>query len=265
LIRHNLVWLSLLLLAPSSYTQEQHARLSNAPSARIEHTAPISGPETLHYGVEWRLIRAGTAKITWTPQGSPESSYQAQLLLQSAGVVTKLYRVHDTYVSQMSDQLCADNFVLNAEEGKRRRETKVSFDHAGKIHYHERDLVKNTTVLAKEIDSPPCVQEIIGGLYRLRTLKLEPGQSAQVPVSDGKKFANAKVEAQEREEIRTPTGQHKTIRHEVFIFNNVLYSRNARAFVWLTDDARRTPVRIQVRLRFIIGTITLDLEKEERT
>jgi hypothetical protein len=35
-------------------------------------------------------------------------------------------------------------------------------------------------------------------------------------------------------------------------------------FLWLTDDARMMPVQIQIRLQFLIGTITLQLEKEER-
>jgi hypothetical protein len=102
-------------------------------------------------------------------------------------------------------------------------------------------------------------------LYYLRTLNLEPGQSVQVPVSEGKKSVSAKIEAQLREQVKTPTGTYKTIRYEIFLFNEVLYRRPAHLHVWLTDDRRRLPVRVQVRLQFTIGTITLDLEKEERS
>jgi hypothetical protein len=35
--------------------------------------------------------------------------------------------------------------------------------------------------------------------------------------------------------------------------------------VWFSDDVRRLPVRLQVRLRFAIGTITFELEKEDKT
>ena len=132
-----------------------------------------------------------------------------------------------------------------------------------KASYLERDLLKNNTVLAKETDTPACVQEWIGGLYKLRSLKLEPGQSAMIPMSDGKRFANVKVEAQEREEVTTPLGKFKTIRYEIFVFDGALIARKARAFVWLTDDAKKTPVQIRVRMQFLIGTINLQLEKEE--
>jgi len=36
-------------------------------------------------------------------------------------------------------------------------------------------------------------------------------------------------------------------------------------FVWVSEDARRLPVQLRVRLPFIIGNITLQLEKEDRS
>jgi len=44
----------------------------------------------------------------------------------------------------------------------------------------------------------------------------------------------------------------------------VLYKRSAHLYVWLSDDARKLPVQIRVRMQFTIGTITLQLAKEER-
>jgi hypothetical protein len=174
--------------------------------------------------------------------------------------------VNDDYSSTLNQNLCVQTTHLNAQEGSRQRETQVTFDAAThKASYLERDKQTGAVVVSKETDIPACVHDIIGGLYYLRTLNLGPGQSAQVPISDGKKSVSARVEAQIREQIKTPTGTHKTIRYEVFVFNNVLYRRPARLHVWLTDDSRRLPVRLQVRLQFTIGTITLELEKEERT
>ena len=95
-----------------------------------------------------------------------------------------------------------------------------------------------------------------------RSLQLEPGQSAQIPMSDGKKSVMARVEAQQRERISTPAGTFQTIRYEAFVFKDVLYRRDANLYVWVTDDARRLPVQIRVRMQFTIGTITFQLEKE---
>jgi len=106
---------------------------------------------------------------------------------------------------------------------------------------------------------------LFDALYSLRTLNLQPGQTTQVAVSDGKKSVMARVEAQQREDLKTPAGTFKTIRYEAFLFNDVLYRRYGRLHIWLTDDARKLPVQIRVRLQFTIGTITLQLEKEEKT
>lgn len=255
----------ILFLAAPSDSQQPRPQAPASPPA--ESSVPISSKEVLQYGVEWRLIRAGQARITFEPGGSAQRpSYEGKARVESAGLVSKLYKVDDSYLVQLSNQLCADNILLQAEEGTRKRETKIAFDKtAGKAHYLERDLLTNTTVGSRELDVPPCVHDILAGLYRARMLKLEPGQSAVIPITDGKKFADVKVEAQEREQVSTPTGNHKTIRYEALLFNGVLYPKNARCFIWLTDDARRVPVQIQVRMRFLIGTITLTLEKEERS
>jgi hypothetical protein len=116
---------------------------------------------------------------------------------------------------------------------------------------------------SQEIDIPECVHDVVGGMYFLRTLNLEPGQSAEVPVSDGKKSVMAKVEAQQREDVKTPAGTFKTVRYEIYLFDNVLYRRSAHLNIWLTDDRRRLPVQIRVRMQFTIGTITLQLSNPE--
>lgn len=240
--------LTMLLVCAPAFPQQQNG-------------VPVPAKETLTYGVEWRLIRAGTAKFTWAPL---RVGWQGDVHLESAGLVTKLYRVNDDYRMQLDNNLCASNIYIRSEEGKRRRETRVTFEHSrGKAVYQERDLIKNTDVAHKQIDIPACVHDIFGGLQKLRTLKLEVGQSATLPISDGKKFANVKVEAQEHEEVKAPTGTYKTTRYEILMFNNVLVNRNARCYVWLTDDARKLPVQIRVRMQFLIGTINLLLEKDE--
>jgi hypothetical protein len=215
---------------------------------------------TWDYAVEWRLIRAGSAKMTWTPENP---GFQGDLHIESAGLVSKLYRVNDDYHVRMNDQLCASAVNIHAEEGKRRRDTAITFT-GGKAAYSERDLLKNNAVvLAKETPVPDCVHDYIGGLQRLRMQRPDLGQSAQISLSNGKKAAPVRVEAQEREEVTTPLGKFKAIRYEVFLFNDVIINKKARLYVWLTDDDRRLPVQIRVRMQFLIGTIELKLEKQE--
>ena len=125
-------------------------------------------------------------------------------------------------------------------------------------------MLKNTVLHTYDVAIPNCVHDALGALICLRGLGLSPGQSAQMPVSDGHHSASVKVEAQDRETIKTATSEYKTIRCETFLMNGIVYSRKGRVFVWLTDDAQRLPVQIQLRMSFPIGTVTLHLAKEER-
>ncbi len=190
--------------------------------------------------------------------------WESKLHLESGGLVSKLYKLDYNYASEMEDQFCTTSTDLNAVERNRHRETKVTYDHARhKAIYVERDLLKNATAKTTEIDIPTCVSDVIGGLYKVRTLKLEPGQSTQVQLSDGKKSVSVRLDAQQREQLKLAAGTFNTIRYEAFVFNGVLFARKGDLTVWITDDGRRLPVQIRARMSFPIGSITFELQKEE--
>jgi len=223
---------------------------------------PLPARETLTYNVEWRLITAGKAKIEWT--STPRSGSHISLHLESVGLVSKLFRVEDDYAVNLDSGDCAVSSLFTSEEGNRKRETRINYDSsARKADYTERDRIKNAILLQRQIEIPSCVHDVAGGMFYLRRQPLDVGQSITVPVSDGKKSALAKVEAQAREDIKTPEGLFHTIRYEVYLFNDVLYHRPAHLLLWITDDRRRLPVQIRVRMQITIGTITLQLEKHE--
>jgi len=249
--------LAALLSSPASSPQA---------TAQAQTASPLPAKETLSYNVEWRLVEAGKAKLIWAESSQvSRPGWQVNLHLESAGLVSKLYRVDDDYAADLNGDFCVQNTHVQAHEGGRQRETVVHFDPATrKANYLERDLIKHSA-LTLETDIPACVHDVIGGLFFLRTRNFELGRSIEIPVSDGKKTVSAKVEAQQREQIKVPAGTFQTVRYEAFLFNGMLYRRPGHLYVWLTDDARKLPVRIQVRLQFTIGTITFQLEKEEKT
>jgi hypothetical protein len=226
----------------------------------------LPAKETLEYSVEWHMFTAGHARLEWyatTPK--VHMGYEAKLHLESVGVVTRLYRVSDLYTVEMTPTLCAESTVMTAHEGSRNRETRVHFNPgAHKANYVERDLNKNTIFSQREIQIPGCVYDVLGGLAAIRAIQLEPGHSTEFRMSDGKKSVSAKIEAEKREEIKTDAGTFKAIRYQAYLFNDVLFRRNAHLYIWLSDDARKIPVQIQIRLQIAIGTITFKLAKVEK-
>jgi hypothetical protein len=249
----------LILLCAPSLPRERH-------SGALAAALPSPG-EVLQYRIEWRLIHAGNARLGWAAaKGTGSGSWRTDLNVESAGLVSALFKVDDNYSSLLNDHLCAESSLLTAREGLRYRETRITYD-AGrrKADYVEKDLKRGSVVTSNEISIPACVHDVIGGLYQLRALRLGPGQSGDLPISDGKKSAYVRVEAQQREQVTTPAGVFQTVRYEAFLLNNVVYHRNGRVLIWLSDDERRLPVQIVVRLQFPIGAITLQLEKVEKT
>jgi len=257
----------MLVAVTSLLIAQEPANTAAAGSSSVGFGPGESGTtkEVLDYEIEWRLISAGTAKMTWTmlPRPSPTTN-ELKLHLESSGLVSRLFRVDDDYTAALGPNFCAQNSFTSAHEGNRSKETRVVYDpQTHKANYVERDLIKNATI-THEVDIPGCVHDVIGGLLVLRSIRLEPGQTVQIPVSDGKKFVQVKIESQRREDLQTALGPKKTIRYEVFLFDNVLFKRSGHLHVWLTDDAARLPIQLQVRLQFTIGTITFKLQKEQK-
>lgn len=225
----------------------------------LSSDAPVlrQAGDRLTFDVEWRLIHAGTVVI------EAQKSH-AQMRLESEGIVSALVKIHDLYSVDYDDQFCASDAAMDAQEGKRHHETKITYDSAAsRATYLERDVVKNVILHTAGVAIPTCVHDVVGAFLKLRGMTVEPGRSAQIPMSDGRKSASVKIEAQEREDVKTPLGVFKTIRYEANMLNGVIYTRKGRALVWLTDDARHLPVQIRLRMQFPIGTVTLQLTKEE--
>lgn len=230
-----------------------------ATGQALKPPGPVPQSETFLFGAEWRFVRAGEVEVKNT------SDTQIDMRLKTVGLVGSLLTVNNTYRAESAPGWCAKTTLLEAHEGKKHRETRVTFDSEKKrAYYLEKDLTRDAIVSQQEIDVPACIHEMLGGLQQLRRTELGVGQSTTVPISDGKKAIQARVDAQTREQITTRMGTFQTVRFEAHVFNGAIFRRKGRLFVWVSDDDRRLPVQIKVQLPFYIGTVTLQLEKAER-
>jgi hypothetical protein len=232
------------------------------PQAQAPPAAHFPCPEKLTYQVDWRLINAGTA--TWQlSRDNSSTAWNFHLNIVSAGLVSRLYRVLDTYRVSTSDHFCLANASLDAQEGKKHTFLKINVDRThNRLSFEQRDLLRNR-IEQKNLDIAPCTYDIAGALANIRSMNLEPGHSVTVPVTDGKKFVNAKLTAQAREEITVAGKHYQTTRYEAFVFDNVLYRRRGRLLLWISNDADRVPVQFRMLLGFPIGTVTISLQKQE--
>jgi len=231
-------------------------------SAMAQETAPFPAPETLFYRIEWRMVTAGQAKLQLE---RVQQNWQIILNLESAGLVSRLFRIEDSYKVISNDRFCGESSSFEAREGKRHVTETEQFDNTRhKAVFDMHDLVKNVQE-HDEVDIAPCTHEIIGALAFLRLSHLEtPGKSITIPIVNGKKMANARIEAQAKENITVDGKMYSTMRYEAFIFDNVVFRRKGSMLIWLSDDAAHLPVQMRFQMGFPIGTITLELEKAEK-
>ena len=220
-------------------------------------------PEKLSYRVEWRLIMAGTASVEMS-HTTPDD-WETKLNLESSGLVARWYKVLDSYQVTTDDKFCAAASFLDAQEGKRHTQTRLTFKNAQhEVQYRQQDLIKNSTV-TKQLEVAPCTHDIAGGLEALRESDLQPGKWATFPMTDGKKMAFVKGEGLAREPLAIAGKTYQTIRYEAFVFDNVLYKRKGRLLIWISDDPDRVPVQLRLQLGFPTGNITVQLEKDQKT
>ncbi len=237
--------------------------LQLAESQTLPPNSQFPYPEKLTYNVEWRLVNAGTATVQLLREnGSKKWNFNVNI--ESSGLVSRLYRVADSYKVAALEPFCLVSSSLDAQEGRKHiRSTSVVDSSRTKLTYEERDLVKNRSE-RKELDIPACTYEIVGALAALRTLNLAPGKATSIPITDGKKFVRARIEAQAKERVTIAGVNYATTRYEAFLFDNVLYKRRGRLLIWISDGPEHLPVEFRLLLGFPIGTITVELQKQEK-
>jgi hypothetical protein len=230
-------------------------------AAAVSSGLPFEVGEKFSYLVSWKVFDAGIATMTLADRSifQGQEAYKVLVTVQSAGIVSTLFRVDDLFESFFqSRELCSRQFTKNIQEGPRHRRTILQFDLKPlQVRMEDRDL--NRPELPPKRTSSPipgCVQDVLSALYVVRTKNLKLGDSLHFMINDGGRTYNVEVEVQAQEEVRTPLGVFQTFRLEPKVFDG-LFKTKGRLFVWLTNDAARMPVQLKAKVN--IGTITVAL------
>jgi len=227
---------------------------------------PFEVGERFTYNVSWKVFDAGIATMTLAEKTSfqNEETYRINATVYSTGIVSALFKVVDVFESffQARD-LCSRRITKRIQEGRRHRETVVTFDaKARRAQMEDRDLnLPDLPPKRTESPVPACVQDVISALYVIRTKTLRVGELVQFPINDGGRTYDVTVEIQAQEEVRTPAGTFQAFRLEPKVFDG-LFKSKGRLFVWVTADAARMPVQLKAKIN--IGTITATLTQADR-
>ncbi len=221
-----------------------------------EAARAFSIPEHLVYDLTWTGIKAGTATLQVVIDGDV---MRVESTATSADWISVFYRVEDRVETVLekgkSDIFLAQprNYRLRVREGRHRRDKEIIFDYPRKkaVFINHLDAEKKEYTIHEKVFDPLSV------LYYVRTLKLEVGKPVFVDIFDSKKLWNVEVQVLRKERIRSVMGDVNTIVIKPLLKSEGIFHRKGDVYIWLTDDERRIPVRMQSKVA--VGSITATL------
>lgn len=249
-------------------TISERVAFTNTP--RVSQPLPFRVGESLSYEVSFsKFIFSGavgelTMSVAKASNGEKTGLLDLRAEVSSKGFFSKLFgvKIRDKFNSTInSEDLGLHISSKLLEEGSVRREMKSVIDReGGRVTYTERDLVNaEAEPKVKEAASPAWIQDLLSTSYFVRSQRLNNGDVIRVPISDGGEVFNIEVVVAGREEVKTDAGKFKAIKLNAKIFDGYYIRRSGEMFVWMSDDARRIPVRAKIKTSG--STITIDLKQ----
>ncbi len=236
---------------------------------RSPKAEPFKAGESLVYeGKFSKLLLRGieVADLSFTVENiSNSKNYLVKAEAKSKGTLAKLVGLD--FAQNIQSIVSGENFaVLNTakrdEQGDRVRESEAVFDYAAKkVTYVEtdpNDLERPPRRVASPINID--TQDIVSGIYLIRRLPLAVGKTFELNISDSGLVYKIPVRVTAREQQKSVVGKTWCFRLEPEIFGeNRLIEKDGNMIVWITDDARRLPVRAQIDLD--IGKLEVKLRQ----
>ena len=100
---------------------------------------------------------------------------------------------------------------------------------------------------------------IISAFYRVRSMDLTGKKETYFSAVSGKKRYSLRVIIHGRETVETKLGKFDCIKVEPVLGDDGAFKASGRLFIWLSDDSRRLPVLMRVKIP--IGSIKGELVK----
>ncbi len=223
------------------------------------HGTALAGPpygvgEILEYEAQYNVFRPGSARLAVlaidTVRGMPSWRFQFNFDVS----ILRLFTNHSEFTSWTGvTDFSSHRFVrVINENGRLRQEDFAIYADSGFYR-----AVADTTIHA----TSRVPMDDVAFFYFLRTTPLMAGQiyhydrywrAAQNPVT---------VEVVRRQTMTLPDGSKAAclVLHPIVDSPKGMFSRRSRALLWITDDARRYPVRIESTYPF--GTVRLVLTR----
>jgi hypothetical protein len=228
------------------WTPESEAALVAAPPP-----APPAGPATFRdgeravYEVIWvggpldvpagtAILQAATNGTGWTFEASAET----------ARWVARVFDARYRLVTAADGLLLPVRHQRDTREGRRHVTRTYDYDRS------TREVRPGDASSGPPTPLSPEARDALSALYYIRTLALAPGDRIAVPLNDTGRSLTLDVRVVDRERIEMRTGARQALRLTPTITRRLERRAPVRATVWLSEDAVRIPLVVDVEAGF---------------
>lgn len=249
--------ITICLLASVPMWAQTAKRGTAAAAAKKEMAVPFKPGEVLEFDIGWSsYLTAGTATVS-VKEKKPSYNSVAYYVVaegQPTSLLSKLYTLYykaDTLVDAYS--LLPQRGSLYVKEGKRQRMKTTTFNQAAKSAKYE---VQTATHVVKDLSLPAFTQDALSALYVLRSIPMKPGEKFNMPVTDAGDIYRVQMQVGGVEPVKTGLGAVNGMKI-VPVVTMAKGTPPRGLALWLSDDARRLPLKIEAQLPVGKFTVTL--------
>lgn len=220
---------------------------------------PFGPGERIVFRISYAHLTGGHATLSVESEPG-EATLRFVAEARSQGFFAWLFRfkVKDRTVARWDPVLgCSLGIEKHLREGKAARDQVVVIDPRTGVAEVRDAKVKETRFVLE-----PCVLDVLSALFVARIRGVPESEPLLLPVFDnGKRYLlRVRFIGRERLDLPPPLGKKvPTIVVEPQLAEGTgLFVKEGRLVLWLTDDARRLPVRMKSKVA--IGSVGADLE-----
>jgi hypothetical protein len=242
------------------WTPETEARLRSADPFVLPPPAliPFSAGEIATYSIVWTsgpvAVPAGTAILRVGEASQLGEKYRFQVTGSTAPWMSRFFRADDVFLSEVDGQLRPVIAEQHLREGHRTLDRRMVFDRSARlVRLQQADRADIALPIPAEALDP------VSAFYYLRSLPLTAGTTVRVPLDDSGRNLLVDLRSVGFETIRYQGAEIQTLRVEPQVYDQGLQPIGYRLALWLSVDARRIPLRINVEGLSGVGSVQMDL------
>jgi len=252
------------------WTPESEAALDEVASAEPPPPGvpPFTVGERASYDVQWLNgpldLTAGQITLSVVPPEARDRgpagevpAWVFEVAVDTAPWVSRFFEAHDRFRTAADAQLRPLLHQRALREGRRAVDRVYSYDHPGRRVSSGDSPAAARGPGALALPLPPGARDALTALWYIRTMPVSPGYALAMPLSEAGRSLALSVTVPARETIVIDGAPVPALRVEPRFTARVQRRQAIESTIWLSDDARRVPLMVEVAAGF--GRVRLKL------